>query len=111
MRAILGRILEGCGFEVQYSENGRHALDRFESHEHYELVLVDWRMPVMTGIELIRAVRANPAWNDTRLVMVTAEVEIDRIRAALSAGADDYVIKPFTRDVILEKLASLGLAI
>jgi two-component system chemotaxis response regulator CheY len=111
MRMILGRILEGCGFEVQYSGNGRHALDRFEAHEHYELVLVDWRMPVMTGIELIRAVRANPAWNDTRLVMVTAEVETERMREALSAGANDYVTKPFTRDVMLAKIASLGLAI
>lgn len=111
MRMILGRILEGCGFEVQHSENGRHALTRFEADEHYELVLVDWNMPVMTGIELIRAVRANPAWNGMRLVMVTTEAEIDRMREALSAGANEYVMKPFSKEVIVEKLQLLGLEV
>ena len=111
MRMILTRILQGCGFEVEQSENGRHALDRFEANEHYELALVDWNMPVMTGIELIRAVRANPAWNETRLVMVTTEAETERMREALVAGANEYVMKPFSKEIIVEKLQLIGLEV
>ncbi len=106
MRLIVGRILQSCGFEVEHSEDGRKALDRFEANEQFALALVDWNMPVMTGIELIRAVRANPAWNETRLVMVTTEAESDRMCEALDAGADEYVMKPFSKEVLVGKLAA-----
>jgi len=66
-------------------------------------------MPEMDGLELVSAIRRDPTRDDMRLVMVTSETELERVQAALQAGANEYVMKPFTADILKEKLALLGL--
>ena len=72
-------------------------------------MLVDWNMPEMTGLEFVIAVREPPYSSPARLVMVTTETEVAQMIRALEAGADEYIMKPFTRDSIVEKLQLLGL--
>ncbi|MEV8503403.1 response regulator [Actinoplanes sp. NPDC051475] len=110
MRAILRRIVEAIGCEVVEADNGRTALQALDGMDRLpELVMVDWNMPELNGLELIGAVRARQEWRDITLMMVTTESEQSQIVRALAAGAHEYVIKPFTSDVIAEKLAMLGL--
>ena len=108
MRAILGNILRELGFEVAEAADGPAALAARRAGEA-ELMVVDWHLPDMSGPELIRAVRAEAAWNGTRILMVTTEVERESVAKALRCGVTEYVMKPFTRDVLLSKLALLGL--
>lgn len=110
MRLILKRIAGQLGFDVCEAGNGREALDQLESAEHLpELALVDWNMPEMNGLEFVTAVRAEPRYRNMTLMMVTTESEQSQIVRALAAGAHEYVVKPFTPDAIMEKLALLGL--
>ena len=109
MRSILGRMLRDLGFETAEAANGREALDRLRQGPKPDLALVDWNMPEMDGLEFVRAVRADPALADVCLVMVTTETEMPQVATALEAGANEYVMKPFTRDVIREKLDLLGI--
>lgn len=73
-----------------------------------QLALVDWNMPEMTGIEFVRRLRKNPVYNDVLLMMVTTETEIEQISTALDAGANEYMMKPFTREAVEDKLRILG---
>ncbi len=110
MRLILARIAGQLGFDVIQAGNGREALDRLEELDQTpELALVDWNMPEMNGLEFIVAVRKEPRYKSMTLMMVTTESEQGQIVRALAAGAHEYVIKPFTPDAIVEKLALLGL--
>jgi two-component system chemotaxis response regulator CheY len=110
MRLILARIAGQLGFDVIQAGNGREALDRLEELDTTpELALVDWNMPEMNGLEFIVAVRKEPKYKSMTLMMVTTESEQGQIVRALAAGAHEYVIKPFTPDAIVEKLALLGL--
>jgi two-component system chemotaxis response regulator CheY len=111
MRLILARILTRLGFEVAEAGDGREALDRLTADGNdINLVLIDWNMPVMNGLELVTAVRADEHLRHVTLVMVTTEGEQSKIARALAAGAHEYVIKPFTPEAIAEKLALLGLS-
>jgi len=109
IRSIVGRSLRQMGFEVLEAAHGQEALDRLRGAPGTSLVLVDWNMPVMNGLEFIRAVRANDAWRDLPLVMVTTESELVHVEAALNAGANEYVMKPFTVEILRDKLALLGI--
>ena len=109
MRGILRRMLSGLGFIVAEASNGREAFDRLLAGETADLVLVDWNMPELNGYDFIVAVRSDPMFNRLRLMMVTTETEMPQVTRALAAGADEYVMKPFTPDVISGKLALLGL--
>ena len=110
MRLILARIAGQLGFDVVQAGNGREALERLAELETTpELALVDWNMPEMNGLEFIVAVRKEPKYKSMTLMMVTTESEQGQIVRALAAGAHEYVIKPFTPDAIVEKLALLGL--
>ncbi len=109
-RMILRRMLKELGFEVEEAENGREALDLLESDFAPNIVLVDWNMPVMDGYQFVKAVRSKPKFNKLVLMMVTTETELDRLTAALEVGIDEYVMKPFTKEVIEEKLEILGFA-
>jgi two-component system, chemotaxis family, chemotaxis protein CheY len=108
MRKIIGRILTGLGFDIVEAENGRAALDVLESGTVPDIALVDWNMPVMDGLTLVHEVRANEAWREVSLMMVTTESEQSQIVRALAAGAHEYLIKPFTPDSIADKLEMLG---
>ena len=110
MRTILRRIMAAAGFDVHEAENGRAALDVLEGGTLPDIALIDWNMPVMDGLEFIQAVRARTEWRSMTMMMVTTESEQANIVRALAAGAHEYVIKPFTPDAILDKLALLGLS-
>ena len=109
VRLVLTRILEGAGFDVIEASDGLEALACLRQNHAITLALVDWNMPHMNGYEFICAVRATSAYSYLRLVMVTARNEIDQVAKALAAGADEYVMKPVTRDTVLEKLQLLGI--
>ena len=111
MRLILGRMLRELGIEVAEAANGRLALDLLDAGLDPGVVLVDWNMPEMTGIEFVAAVRQPPYLSTARMVMVTTETEVPQVAQALAAGADEYVMKPFTKESIFEKLQLLGLEI
>ena len=110
IRSIIGKTVKELGFEVLEAGNGREALERLQAAGSVELVLVDWNMPEMNGFEFLVAARQNPAWKDTVIMMVTTETEMAQMQRALEAGANEYVMKPFTRDVLHEKLQLVGLA-
>lgn len=107
-RRMVGRILRELGFEVAEAANGREALARLAAAPP-DLALVDWNMPELDGYELLCVVRRNPDWASVRILMVTTETEMSRMVRALEAGADEYIMKPFTTDVIREKLELLQL--
>src|SRR5437016_3134883 len=104
MRSILGQLLKKLGYGIVEAANGREALERLRQDPRLDLALVDWNMPEINGLDFVRTVRAEPAFNDIRLVMVTTETEMPRIALALEAGADEYVMKPFTADALGQKL-------
>ncbi len=107
-RLLVSRILREVGFEVAEAAHGREALDRLRELPDVSLALVDWNMPEMNGLEFVHAVRANSAYDDLLLMMVTTETEMEQVVVALQAGANEYVMKPFTREIIEEKLDLLG---
>ncbi|MGO8791106.1 MAG: response regulator [Terriglobia bacterium] len=110
MRTILGRMLRGLNFEVVEAGNGKEAMERLQAIGKVDLALVDWNMPEMNGFEFIRAVRAEHNYDGVLLMMVTTETEMENVVRALAAGANEYVMKPFTKEVILEKLQIFGMA-
>ena len=111
IRLILARMLRDLGFEVDEATNGREGLARLVDGTTPDLVLVDWNMPEMSGIDFVTAARKPPYSSTARLMMVTTETEVPQMVRALEAGADEYVMKPFTREAIIEKLQLLGLEV
>ena len=110
-RSALHGILATVGFDVLEAEHGGHALTLFQREGAIELVLVDWRMPVMDGLTLIRTIRKEPRWSMVPIVMVSAEVDQKEIARAVLAGADDYVMRPFDGPMLVGKLRLLGIAL
>ena len=110
VRMILSRTLKEIGYEVFEAANGREALEVIETERAgLKLVLTDWNMPEVNGLDLLKQVRQNPQLSSVVMVMVTTETELDQISTALEAGASEYVMKPFTKDILVEKLQSLGI--
>ncbi len=110
IRSILRKTLKEIGVEViAEATHGVEALSRLRETGPLDLTLVDWNMPEMNGFDFLVAARQNPAWKDTVIMMVTTETEMSQMQRALEAGANEYVMKPFTKDVILEKLGLLGI--
>ncbi len=110
IRLILRRILVEMGYEVCEAANGREALAAIETEGGtVSLVLTDWNMPEMDGLEFVKRLRHNPELASLRVVMVTTETELDHMVLALDAGANEYVMKPFTKDILKEKLELVGI--
>jgi two-component system chemotaxis response regulator CheY len=109
VRLLLADSLSDLGFHVHAAADGRQALDVLTRMPQADLVLVDWNMPVMNGLDFLKQVRANPAFTSLPVVMVTSETDVQHIVRALEAGANDYIMKPFTTEMIAEKLLLLGL--
>ena len=109
MRLIIGKILTEIGFEIIEAKDGAEAMKYFDGTGQVDLALVDWNLPNMNGLELITYIRSNPLNNDICVIMCTSETEKSRVTDALNAGANEYVMKPFTRDVMLAKLELLGM--
>lgn len=105
MRRILSNILKDVGFEdVQEANDGKEAVAKVGEAD-YNLVLMDWNMPVMSGIEALTEIRSQG--HTVPIVMVTTEAEKSRVMEALKAGANNYIIKPFSSDKVAEKIATL----
>jgi two-component system chemotaxis response regulator CheY len=109
MRTILTRTMGGLGFEVEAVGDGAQGIEAVERGPLPDICLIDWNMPVMNGLEFVVEVRKRREWRDITLMMVTTEAEHTSMVRALAAGAHEYVIKPFTPDVIEDKLTILGL--
>ena len=107
IRKVSRHILESLGFGVDEAENGQAALEKC-SGDDFDLILLDWNMPVMTGIEFIKALRARPDGQSPKIVFCTTENDISHIREAMSAGADEYVMKPFDQQTLQIKLQLVG---
>lgn len=113
MRRIIRSLLRDIGFtNVEEAENGAEALRKLNAG-NFDFVVSDWNMPVMTGLELLEAIRASDSLKSLPVLLVTAEAKRDYIVAAAKAGCNGYVIKPFTAAILEEKLnmifARLGL--
>lgn len=107
MRIIIASILRELGREVIEAGNGREAIDVLVNHPDIEVALVDWNMPVMNGIELIRHLRSQREYDRLRIMMVTTESESEQVATAFAAGANEYVMKPFTKEILMAKLSLL----
>ncbi len=110
IRRILGSTIKKLGFEVVEAGNGKQALEALDREDSaFQLMLVDWNMPEMNGLEFVTQVRKQDRYNSAKLMMVTTETAADQMIRALEAGADEYIMKPFTEDAIRDKLRLLGL--
>lgn len=104
MRRIIKNLLKQIGYErIEEAEDGLKALQMLKSSK-FDLIISDWNMPQMTGIELLQAVRKDPAMSKTPFLMVTAEADKDNVLMAIKMGVSNYIVKPFTAEVLQEKL-------
>jgi two-component system chemotaxis response regulator CheY len=109
MRRIVRNLLVELGFSgplIQEADDGDNALTMLRSTP-FDLVITDWNMPNMSGIDLLRAIRAEPSIKALPVLMVTAENNRDQIIAAAQAGVNGYVVKPFSAATLEEKLARI----
>jgi two-component system chemotaxis response regulator CheY len=109
IRKVARHILETLNFTVDEAEDGREALSRIEANVP-DVVLLDWNMPVMGGIEFLRTLRQKDLETQPKVVFCTTENDAAHIRAAIDAGADEYVMKPFDRETLESKLQIVGIA-
>jgi two-component system chemotaxis response regulator CheY len=109
IRKVARHILETLNFTVEEAEDGREALSRCEASMP-DVILLDWNMPVMSGMEFLKALRTGGHADQPKVVFCTTENDIAHIRAAIAAGADEYVMKPFDRETLQSKLQIVGVA-
>ncbi|MGF1606869.1 MAG: PleD family two-component system response regulator [Rhodothalassiaceae bacterium] len=108
IRKVARRILEELSFEIEEAVDGQDALDKV-NQKVPDMVLLDWNMPVMDGLEFLKRVRANADIEQPKVIFCTTENDMAHIRMALEAGADEYIMKPFDREIIETKLLQVGL--
>lgn len=108
VRKVARRILEELNFACVEAEDGRQAMEAC-AQKMPDAILLDWNMPVMNGIEFLRRLRKMTHGTDPKVVFCTTECDLDHIQEALTAGADEYIMKPFDSDIIQTKFAQVGL--
>lgn len=108
VRDYLRGLLEEKGIECLEASDGQQGMDQLRSGIHFDIALVDWNMPVMNGLEMLKNLRAE-GYAQVKVMMVTTEAADEFILGSLDAGADEYLMKPFDKDALTEKLAMLGL--
>ena len=108
VRAVARRILEGLRFEVAEAGDGRSALEACARHMP-DAILLDWNMPVMSGIDFLRELRRAQGGTGPVVVFCTTERNMESIREALDAGADEYIMKPFDGEILASKFEQAGL--
>ena len=107
MRRIVNNVLKQLGFSnIDEAENGQDGLQKLKSSK-YDFVVSDWNMPVMTGIDMLRAIRADEQLKAIPVLMVTAEAQQKNLVEAVQAGVSNYIVKPFTAETMQEKLAKI----
>jgi two-component system chemotaxis response regulator CheY len=107
MRRIVKNILKQLGFgNVDEAENGQEALQKLRA-DTFGFVVSDWNMPVMTGIDMLRAIRADEKLKNLPVLMVTAEAQQSNLIEAVQAGVSNYIVKPFTAETMQEKIGKI----
>lgn len=109
IRMILRRTLSDLGIEVVEACDGQEALDNLAGQGPFDFCLVDWNMPRLSGYEFVQQVRQQRALDAMDLIMVTTETETSQVIKALDAGANEYIMKPFTKEILRDKLSILGI--
>jgi two-component system, chemotaxis family, chemotaxis protein CheY len=112
MRMYVASMIEDQGFETEMACDGQDALRKLKSTESkgaFDMATVDWDMPIMDGPSFVAAVRADPKYRDMKLLMLTARQHMDEVVKALAIGADDYLMKPVTPEMLEEKIRLVGL--
>ena len=109
IRMILANTLTELGYDVCQAANGKEALAVAEhERENLSVILVDWNMPEMNGLDFVKNIRSDARFAAVPLMMVTTETEMEQVMTALAAGANEYVMKPFTKEIIADKLRLMG---
>ena len=108
MRSVLRLVLKQSGFQVLEAKNGADGLQLLKRSGPVHLALIDWNMPEMGGLEMLRAIRLDHSCDAMRVMMVTTETDRDQVQKALECGVDEYVMKPFDREMIADKLQLIG---
>jgi len=107
VRMVISRNLAQLGYEVCAAADGSDALALL--NQNISVILVDWNMPKVNGLEFLQTLRADSRYDSVKVVMVTTETEVGQMVKALAAGANEYVMKPFTQEILTDKLRILGL--
>ena len=108
VRKVARKILEGLDFSCDEAEDGQQAMERC-LRQMPDAILLDWNMPIMSGIEFLRRLRKMTGGGEPRVVFCTTENDLAHIQEALSSGADEYIMKPFDSDIIQNKFVQVGL--
>lgn len=107
MRRIIKNILKQIGFtNIEEAEDGDGALARMRQ-DKYDLIISDWNMPNMTGLDLLKAIRSDSVLNGVPVLMVTAEAKKENVVEAIKAGVNNYIVKPFTAEILREKIEKI----
>ena len=110
-RSLLAAMLDELGFDVEEACDGADAIAVLRKGLTFDVLLVDWNMPNVNGVAFVRAVRNDPFYNqDVRLIMVTSVDDPNLMEMVLAAGANEYLMKPFTKEMLADKLTLVGLA-
>jgi len=105
MRKIIRQVLSQIGYtDVIEASDGLMALDVLKNNKNVQFIISDWNMPKMTGVELLKAIRANPTHRDVPFLMVTAEADKENIVEAVKNGANNYIVKPFNAATLKDKI-------
>ncbi|MCZ6863237.1 MAG: response regulator [Alphaproteobacteria bacterium] len=108
IRIVARRILQELNFEIAEAEDGSDALQAVQ-RQMPDVILLDWNMPVMNGIDFLRALRQLPGGDAPRVLFCTTENDMDHIRMAMEEGANEYIMKPFDSEIMVAKLSQVGL--
>ena len=108
VRKVVRRIVEPFGFAILEAENGREAVDLTRANT-VDVMMLDWNMPVMDGMECMKEIRADPSLSQPKIIFCTTENEFGKIQQAIMNGADEYIMKPFDEAIIAGKLIQLGI--
>jgi two-component system, chemotaxis family, chemotaxis protein CheY len=108
VRLVGRRIMSKFGFEVLEAEHGQSALEQIRQHPDVHAVLLDWNMPVMNGLDFLQALRGLPLPQQPIVVMCTTENDMEHIVKAMESGANEYIMKPFTEEIIRDKFEEVG---
>jgi two-component system chemotaxis response regulator CheY len=108
IRKVARRIMEEANFEITEAEDGQQALESCRS-QMPDVILLDWNMPVMDGLEFLRELRKDPCGDIPKVIFCTTENDMDHITQAIAAGANEYIMKPFDKEIIISKLKEVGM--
>ncbi|MFX4221829.1 MAG: response regulator [Thalassobaculum sp.] len=108
VRMVARRILQELAFDIEEAADGQQALEACQRRLP-DAILLDWNMPVMNGIEFLRALRQMPGGDGPVVVFCTTENDLQHIQQAISSGANEYIMKPFDSDIIATKFQQVGL--